>query len=167
MKKSDKARKPGRKKPAPRKKDSAQPSRSSKFWRIALRLALLGLILLAGWMVYLDAVVTSRFEGRRFEVPSRVYARPLELYSGAPISTAALEKELALSGFHKVSRVDLIAGGLPQRHIYLLAGQPRGIHKRIRGGKLCQWITAAKLCTWNGAARCAGRCDHRCCDGTL
>lgn len=113
MKKTDKARKPGRKKPAPRKKDSAQPSRRSRFWPIALRLALLGVILLAGWMVYLDAVVTSRFEGRRFEVPSRVYARPLELYSGAPVRMAALEKELALSGFYKG---DGSRSGSYQRH---------------------------------------------------
>lgn len=101
MKNTDKARKPGRKKPAPRKKPAAAQSRRKGLWRILLRLTLLGLVLLAGWMVYLDAQVTSRFEGRRFEVPSRVYARPLELYSGAPISAAALEQELALAGFHK------------------------------------------------------------------
>jgi len=52
-------------------------------------------------MVYLDAVVTDRFEGRRFEVPSRVYARPLELYNGAGLSSGALERELALSGYRK------------------------------------------------------------------
>jgi len=59
------------------------------------------MVLLAGWTVYLDAVITSRFEGRRFEVPSRVYARPLELYDGAGISAGALERELQLSGFRK------------------------------------------------------------------
>ena len=62
------------------------------------RLCAIGLVLLAGWMVYLDAVVTSRFEGRRFEVPSRVYARPLELFDGASVSAGALERELSLSG---------------------------------------------------------------------
>lgn len=65
------------------------------------RFCAIGLVLLAGWTVYLDAVVTSRFEGRRFEVPSRVYARPLELFEGASISAGALERELQLSGFHK------------------------------------------------------------------
>ncbi|SNC76888.1 penicillin-binding protein 1B [Marinobacter sp. es.048] len=65
------------------------------------RLCAIGLVLLAGWMVYLDAVVTSRFEGRRFEVPSRVYARPLELFDGASVSASALERELGLSGFRK------------------------------------------------------------------
>lgn len=66
-----------------------------------VRLAAVGLVLLACWMVYLDAVVTSRFEGRRFEVPSRVYARPLELYNGAGVSSGALERELSLSGYRK------------------------------------------------------------------
>lgn len=71
------------------------------FWRLFWRVSLIGLVLLAGWMVYLDAVVTSRFEGRRFEVPSRVYARPLELYDGASISSGDLQRELELSGFRK------------------------------------------------------------------
>lgn len=101
MKKTDRAGKRGRKKTASGKQPAAVASRRTGLWRILLRLALLGLVFLAGWIVYLDAVVTSRFEGRRFEVPSRVYARPLELYSGAPISAAALEQELALAGFHQ------------------------------------------------------------------
>lgn len=66
-----------------------------------VRVSAIGLVLLAGWMVYLDAVVTDRFEGRRFEVPSRVYARPLELYNGAGVSSEALERELTLSGYRK------------------------------------------------------------------
>ncbi len=66
-----------------------------------MRVSAIGLVLLACWMVYLDAVVTSRFEGRRFEVPSRVYARPLELYDGAGVSSGSLERELALAGYRK------------------------------------------------------------------
>ncbi|WP_246123594.1 penicillin-binding protein 1B [Marinobacter maritimus] len=66
-----------------------------------IRVSAIGLVLLAGWMVYLDAVVTDRFEGRRFEVPSRVYARPMELYDGAGVSSGALERELMLSGYRK------------------------------------------------------------------
>ncbi len=85
----------------PRKKSQKPQSRSrrSGLWRFLFRVALLGLVVLAGWMVYLDAVVTSRFEGRRFEVPSRVYARPLELYDGASVSAAGLARELALAGY--------------------------------------------------------------------
>lgn len=80
---------------------SPRNGRRPWFWRFVFRFAAIGLVLLAGWTVYLDAVVTSRFEGRRFEVPSRVYARPLELYDGAGISSGALERELELSGFRK------------------------------------------------------------------
>src|SRR5690554_8099568 len=78
---------------------SRSGNRKSGFWRFMFRAGALCLVLLAGWMVYLDAVVTSRFEGRRFEVPSRVYARPLELYDGAGISAAALVRELELAGY--------------------------------------------------------------------
>ncbi len=60
---------------------------------------MVALVVLAGWMVYLDAVVTSRFEGRRFEVPSRVFARPLELYDGATVSAEGLRQELQLAGY--------------------------------------------------------------------
>lgn len=86
-----------RKSPAPRK----QPDRSRRLWRLLARLAVIGLVVLAGWMVYLDAVVTSRFEGRRFEVPSRVYARPLEIYNGASLSVEALRQELVLAGYRQ------------------------------------------------------------------
>lgn len=91
-----------KKSPSKRKKSSARKSRPTfrqRLWSVAWRLGLVFLVVLAGWTVYLDAVVTSRFEGRRFEVPSRVYARPLELYDGASLSTASLRQELELSGY--------------------------------------------------------------------
>lgn len=97
MKKSTPSPKRNRK--TPRK--SSRNGRRPWFWRFVFRAGAIGLVLLAGWTVYLDAVVTSRFEGRRFEVPSRVYARPLEIYDGAGISAGALERELQLSGFRK------------------------------------------------------------------
>lgn len=97
MKKSTSSSKHNRK--TPRK--SPRNGRRPWFWRFVFRAGAIGLVLLAGWTVYLDAVITSRFEGRRFEVPSRVYARPLELYDGAGISASALERELGLSGFRK------------------------------------------------------------------
>ncbi|MEE3169949.1 MAG: penicillin-binding protein 1B [Pseudomonadota bacterium] len=90
--------------PNPRKKSSRRSSGNGRrpwFWRFLFRLGAIGLVLLAGWMVYLDAVVTDRFEGRRFEVPSRVYARPLELFDGASVSASGLERELELSSYRK------------------------------------------------------------------
>ncbi len=56
---------------------------------------LLALVLgLVGWVVYLDHVVTREFRGRLWSVPARVYAEPLELYAGAPVSADELEEEL-------------------------------------------------------------------------
>ncbi|MBD3656050.1 penicillin-binding protein 1B [Marinobacter sp.] len=88
---------------SPRKNPKKNKRKHSKpwFWRLFFRLAAIGLVILAGWTVYLDAVVTSRFEGRRFEVPSRVYARPLELYDGASVSAGGLLRELELAGFRR------------------------------------------------------------------
>ncbi|MDS1308490.1 penicillin-binding protein 1B [Marinobacter xiaoshiensis] len=96
-KNSSSAKKPNKK---PRKKNAGN-GRRPWFWKLFMRVSAIGLVLLACWMVYLDAVVTSRFEGRRFEVPSRVYARPLELYDGAGVSSGSLERELALAGYRK------------------------------------------------------------------
>ncbi|WP_404367874.1 penicillin-binding protein 1B [Marinobacter sp.] len=94
-----KSRTPGK---SARKPSQKSPTRRrSRFRAIFLRLALLGLAILAGWTVYLDAVVTARFEGQRFEVPSRVYARPLELYDGASTSAASLRRELEMAGYRQ------------------------------------------------------------------
>lgn len=61
---------PGMKKSASPRKSPKKNTRKGKsarrpwFWRLFLRVFFIGVVLLAGWMVYLDAVVTSRFEGR-------------------------------------------------------------------------------------------------------
>jgi penicillin-binding protein 1B len=70
----------------------------SKVYRRLLVVA--GLVLLgvvaafAAWIMYLDHVVTSEFQGRLWSVPARVYAEPIELYAGAPVSADDLEQEL-------------------------------------------------------------------------
>lgn len=88
-------------------KSRKAPSRSRfRFGGLLLRLCLIALVALVGWVIYLDAIVTSKFEGRRWEIPSRVYARPLELYEGAPVSPAGLAIELQLLGYQQVARPD-------------------------------------------------------------
>src|SRR3954452_25441158 len=68
--------------------------RRSRFKRF-LWYAFLGVTLLAaGFTVYLDLRVRSEFEGRRFALPARIYARPLELHAGRRIPLADVEAEL-------------------------------------------------------------------------
>lgn len=46
------------------------------------------------YMLHLDGIVREKFEGKRWAIPARVYARPLELYSGAPLAPADVLAEL-------------------------------------------------------------------------
>src|SRR5690606_17074125 len=58
---------------------------------------------LAAWLAVLDWQVTSRFEGRRWDLPAHVYARPLELYAGLALTPDALETELVRLGYRAVA----------------------------------------------------------------
>ena len=56
---------------------------------------------LAGWVIHLDRVVTREFQGRHWSVPARVYAAPLDLYVGAPVTADELEEELRRLHYHR------------------------------------------------------------------
>jgi penicillin-binding protein 1B len=49
----------------------------------------------------LDATVRAKFEGKRWELPARVYARPLELYAGAPLNAKDVKDELKLLNYRE------------------------------------------------------------------
>ena len=58
------------------------------------------LVFAAGYVVWLDVRVRAQFEGKRWALPARVYARPVELWPGARIGPDALEDELRRAGYH-------------------------------------------------------------------
>jgi penicillin-binding protein 1B len=68
-------------------------------WKLGLLLTGVLLGLLVPWTLYLNYQVTTEFEGRKWDLPSRVYARSLELYPGAATPMADLEMELKASGY--------------------------------------------------------------------
>jgi penicillin-binding protein 1B len=70
-------------------------------WRLLLLAAGVFLGLMVPWVLYLNHQVTSEFEGRKWDLPSRVYARAMELYPGAALNTRDLELELAISGYRR------------------------------------------------------------------
>jgi penicillin-binding protein 1B len=81
--------------------------RKNKRWisKKAIIIGLLGgLLLLAFYVTYLDFTVRARFEGKRFALPARVYARPLELYPGLKLRVAELLSEMNLLGYRDISR---------------------------------------------------------------
>lgn len=62
----------------------------------------IGLVLLAAfavYVVYLDVTIRKQFEGKRWALPARVYASPLELYPGLKLSAAQLSEELSVLNY--------------------------------------------------------------------
>ncbi len=87
-----------------RSRRSRRPRRSRStvrplVWKSLLVLTVLGGLLL----IYLDAQVSTTFRDRRWEVPARVYARPLELFPGLALGIEDLEYELELLGYRQVA----------------------------------------------------------------
>ena len=71
-------------------------ARILRFFGYAFLVALLGL---SAFTLYLDLRVKSEFEGRRFALPARIYARPLELHVGLHIASGDVEDELKDLGY--------------------------------------------------------------------
>ncbi len=82
------------------KKKSSSRKRSVAGWTLLI-FVVTGL----SYTVYLDSVVTKMFEGRIWQLPARVYARPLELYVGKTVSVGQLSSELQLLNYTKVDRL--------------------------------------------------------------
>ncbi len=83
---------------------SARRRRSSgrRWLRWLAGLALLGVLVVGIHLLHLSREVRVKFEGKRWAVPARVFARPMELYVGARIDAARLQAELERLGYRRV-----------------------------------------------------------------
>ncbi|MDJ0832137.1 MAG: penicillin-binding protein 1B [Gammaproteobacteria bacterium] len=75
-------------------------------WKKVIGLILLlglGLTLLHGWN--LNRLIEQRFEGQTWAQPSRVYARPLEIFNGLKIEPQQLMDELKMADYRPVEQV--------------------------------------------------------------
>jgi len=93
-----------------RKKSSRRRRRRStrakgRWWRWLLVLGVLVTLVGGGYAVYLSKTVRVKFEGQRWALPARVYARPLELYAGGNVTREQLIFELSELGYRKVADV--------------------------------------------------------------
>ena len=59
------------------------------------QLAVIFVCIGAGYVLWLDYRIQNEFEGKRWSLPARVYARPLEIYAGQGISQSELERYLS------------------------------------------------------------------------
>ena len=63
-------------------------------------LLVIGIFIALGiYLIRLDNIVRDKFEGQRWDIPAKVYARPLEVYANAPISAQDFQQELKLLGY--------------------------------------------------------------------
>jgi len=91
----------------------------------ALAIAFVAGVWTAGWLLELDRTVVSRFEGRRFSVPSRVYAAPTIIYPGVDWQRLDLAGWLTRMGYREQNE----AGPLRVGHYRWLPGRLR-VHLR-------------------------------------
>lgn len=80
--------------------------------------AMVGGLALAVYMAKLDQVIQEKFAGKRWALPARVYARPLQLFPGAQLSPQDLAEELALLPYRKVDQLNLPGSYVRQGDTY-------------------------------------------------
>ncbi|MGN6328488.1 MAG: penicillin-binding protein 1B [Rhodanobacter sp.] len=87
----------------------------------------IGMGLLVGfvlpYMLVLNKRVQDRFNDLVFAVPTRVYARPLPLAAGVPMTSAALELELTFAGYRHGDRGHLPGSWVKQGSRYTIASR--------------------------------------------
>jgi penicillin-binding protein 1B len=79
-------------------------ARHSRLRRIFRPRVLLPLVVVAAavfslYVLYLDVTIRTKFEGKRWALPARVYATPLELYPGKKLSVVQFSEELVSLGY--------------------------------------------------------------------
>lgn len=85
--------------PAKRKAKQRKSKAANRWLSLFIKLSIVGVVVLAGVLVYLDAVVQEKFSGKRWTVPAKVYARPLELFAGQKLNQKDFLTELNALGY--------------------------------------------------------------------
>ena len=80
--------------------------RGMVFSSILLIVIIAGMVLLALYLVKLDRTITHKFEGKRWDIPAKVYSQPLELYQGANVDTDTMKKWLELLNYQSNKSYD-------------------------------------------------------------
>lgn len=87
---------------------SAKPAKLTikrRLWSWCWRLSIVGAVLLSIYLVYLDVQVRSQFDGNKWTLPAKMYARPLSLYPGLLLSPQQLQAELQWNDYKAVTQV--------------------------------------------------------------
>jgi len=86
----------------PKRKSNRRKKRTG-FQKFIAGLSIFTLLALTAYLYYLNHLINLRFDGDTWAIPSRVYARPLELYPGLELNAESLRYELGLSTYQRVN----------------------------------------------------------------
>ena len=100
-----------------------------KRWRYLRYAFLVFALLAASFTLYLDIRVRNEFEGRRFALPARIYARPLELHAGLRITAGGRHRRVARGRLPRRSAARASRAGLRERG----RARDRGAAVRVLG----------------------------------
>jgi penicillin-binding protein 1B len=104
-------------------KNSVAQKLAQKRWRYLAVTATLLLAFIAGYLIYLNQIIDSRFEGGAWALPSRVYARSQEIYPGLALTREQLIYELKLANYSATE-------SQPQAGEYRQLGASLELHSR-------------------------------------
>lgn len=105
------------------KRGSKKQKKKNRFRKLIGGVSIVVLLALTGYLYYLNHLINLRFDGDTWAIPSRVYARPLELYPGLRLSTESLQYELGLSTYQRVNIT-------PESGQYRILGASFELHTR-------------------------------------
>lgn len=75
-------------------------------WPLVFGSLILGLGGAVAYGLHLDTIIRTRFEGKLWSLPSRLYARPLELFAGLRLSKHDFTRELKMLGYREESNLE-------------------------------------------------------------
>ncbi|GAF54568.1 LOW QUALITY PROTEIN: multimodular transpeptidase-transglycosylase [Psychrobacter sp. JCM 18901] len=76
------------------------------FSSLLLIIIIAGMVLLALYLIKLDRTITHKFEGKRWDIPAKVYSQPLELYQGANVDRDTMKTWLELLNYQSNKAYD-------------------------------------------------------------
>ncbi|WP_296403737.1 penicillin-binding protein 1B [Psychrobacter sp.] len=80
-----------------------EQQRGSVIGFLLLIIIIVGMLLLAMYLIKQDKIITNKFEGKRWNIPAKVYSQPLELYQGASLTTNNLDTWLEMLNYKSSS----------------------------------------------------------------
>jgi penicillin-binding protein 1B len=78
----------------------------SWLWRYWGKLLFIFILMVTAYSMYLDAQISQKFAGNKWQVPAQIYARPMFLSLKQEMSLKEIEEELQLLGYRRVTRAD-------------------------------------------------------------